>query len=102
MKRGERPEHQRWAYDEDMHRKTLFGLIRLRAYKHCDPLVRPYVECARASHVITPWRCSNELKRMKTCIHLFDEAHRPEIEEEFWNSTPEQKEEWNKLVRKKT
>jgi len=43
--------------------------IRKRAYKHCDLVVKPWVECLQQEKLAAPFRCKALQRRMEDCLH---------------------------------
>eukprot|EP01090_Pellita_catalonica_P001825 TRINITY_DN11554_c0_g1_i1.p1 TRINITY_DN11554_c0_g1~~TRINITY_DN11554_c0_g1_i1.p1 ORF type:complete len:100 (-),score=20.01 TRINITY_DN11554_c0_g1_i1:29-328(-) len=91
---------RRWTLTDDKEAKVIHGWIRVRGYKHCDVVVRPYAQCVK-ENPFQPWKCEANLRRMKECLHTYFEEYSAEIEEDFLSKTPQEKAEIKAYVKKK-
>ena len=43
--------------------------MQRRAYKLCDPVVKPYVDCTKHRLISLLWACRDEKAQMADCLH---------------------------------
>lgn len=61
----------------------IYRVQHKRAYKLCDPVVKPYVDCTKHRLISLLWACRDEKAQMADCLHEVAERAREEVTEEY-------------------
>jgi len=65
-----------------------------RAYKLCDPVVKPFVDCSGERFLSVVWACRQEKNRMAHCLHQVQDRAKEEVTAEYLQQRQAKLEDW--------
>jgi len=63
--------------------ESIYKKMKADSLKHCDNLVRKFVDCSKSHTLFVVWSCKSELEEMNACTKLFNDQKLHEYKIDF-------------------
>eukprot|EP01088_Endostelium_zonatum_P001587 TRINITY_DN11908_c0_g1_i1.p1 TRINITY_DN11908_c0_g1~~TRINITY_DN11908_c0_g1_i1.p1 ORF type:complete len:109 (-),score=11.14 TRINITY_DN11908_c0_g1_i1:40-366(-) len=83
--------NRKWLLTSTEDQRVIYGLVRLRGYRYCTDVVKPYATCVTEHQLFSDRYCKHHFRRMTDCIHTFADKNWDDIREEFMSADSSRK-----------